>query len=129
MVGIGKKELPKKYLTKLRIAVNPRCTFQLPKPTLPRAARFSFRSQSQHGHKEFTVVGGIDTVKFLVGDKVVAEHRRDWDKKKTHYNPVHYLAAAEKRPNSFEFGEPFAERARRIWRRHSASRPVSQDGR
>jgi len=64
---------------------------------------------SQHAHKEFTVVGGIDTVKFLVGDKVVAVHRRDWDKKKTHYNPVHYLAAAEKRPNAFEFGEPFAD--------------------
>jgi transposase len=62
-----------------------------------------------HAHKEFTVVGSIDTVTFLVGDEVVAVHERDWGKKATHYNPIHYLAIATRRPNGLDFGAPFAD--------------------
>jgi hypothetical protein len=49
----------------------------------------------------------MDHVRCLVGDEVVAVHKRDWGKNNAHYNPVHYLAIAERRPNSLEFGKPF----------------------
>jgi|GEM_PF-95232 len=62
-----------------------------------------------HTHKEFTVFGSIDTVSFCVDGEVVAEHRRDWCKKGRHYNPIHYLAIAERRPNGLDFGAPFAD--------------------
>lgn len=62
-----------------------------------------------HTHKEFTVLGSIDTVQFCVDGEVVAEHRRDWGKKSRHYNPIHYLAIAERRPNGLDFGAPFAD--------------------
>jgi hypothetical protein len=62
----------------------------------------------EHAHKEFTVVGSIDTVTFFVGGEVVAVHERDWGRKGTHYNPLHYLAIAECRPNGLDFGAPFA---------------------
>jgi transposase len=62
---------------------------------------------SEHAHKEFTVVGGVDTVKFLVAGQLVATHRRDWGKKETHLNPVHYLKILERRPNALDFGKPF----------------------
>jgi transposase len=62
-----------------------------------------------HTHKEFTVLGSIDTVRFCVDGEVVAEHRRDWGKKGRHYNPIHYLAIAERRPNGLDFGAPFAD--------------------
>ena len=64
---------------------------------------------SEHAHKNFTVMGSIDTVTFAVDGDIVAVHERDWSKKKTHYNPIHYLAIAEKRPNAIDFGAPFAE--------------------
>jgi transposase len=61
-----------------------------------------------HTHKKFTVLGSIDTVRFCVDGEVVAEHRRDWGKNGRHYNPIHYLAIAERRPNGLDFGAPFA---------------------
>jgi len=62
----------------------------------------------EHAHKKFTVVGSVDTVTFSVDGEIVATHERDWNKKKTHYNPTHYLAIAAKRPNGLDFGAPFA---------------------
>jgi len=63
---------------------------------------------AEHAHKNFTVSGSIDTVTCAVDGNIVAVHERDWDKKKTHYNPIHYLAIAAKRPNGLDFGAPFA---------------------
>ncbi len=62
---------------------------------------------SEYAHKEITVIGNIDHVRCLVGDAVVAVHKRDWGKNNAHYNPVHYLTIAERRPNSLDFGKPF----------------------
>jgi len=47
---------------------------------------------SEHAYKQITAVGSVDTVRFLVDDAVVAEHPRNWGKKKTYYNPLHYLS-------------------------------------
>ena len=69
---------------------------------------------AEHAHKPVTVIGDRllrwwheDHVRCLVGDEVVAVHRRDWGKGNAHYNPVHYLAIAERSPNSLEFGKSF----------------------
>ena len=48
------------------------------------------------------------TYRHLADGVVVAEHERDWGVKKTHYNPIHYLSIAERRPNGLDFGAPFA---------------------
>jgi transposase len=64
---------------------------------------------AHHTHKEFTVLGSIDAVRFCVDGEIVAEHQRDWGKKGRHYNPIHYLAIAERRPNGLDFGAPFAD--------------------
>jgi transposase len=63
----------------------------------------------EHAYKQFTAVGSVDTVRFLVDGKVVAEHPRDWGKKKTYYDPIHYLSIAERRPNGLDFGAPFVD--------------------
>ena len=64
---------------------------------------------SEHAHKPITVIGDLDHVRCLVGDEVVAVHQRDWGKDNAHYNPVHYLAVAERKPNSLDFGKPFED--------------------
>ena len=77
--------------------------------SLVRFDRNDYSVPGEQAHKEFTVVGGIDTVRFLVEGECVAVHERDWGRNGTHYNPIHYLAIAEKRPNGLDFGAPFAE--------------------
>jgi hypothetical protein len=76
--------------------------------SLVRFDRNDYSVPGEHVHKEFTVIGSIDTVRFLADGGVVAEHQRDWEVKKTHYNPIHYLSIAERRPNGLDFGAPFA---------------------
>ena len=52
-------------------------------------------------------IGGIERVRLVVQDRLVAEHLRDWDKENVHYNPVHYLALLERKPGALDFGKPF----------------------
>jgi len=77
--------------------------------SLVRFDRNDYSVPGDHAHKEFTAVGSIDTVTFSVDGEIVAVHERDWGKKETHYNPLHYLSIAERRPNGLDFGAPFAE--------------------
>ena len=40
---------------------------------------------------------------------VIAEHVRDWEAENVHYDPVHYLALLQRKPNSLDFGKPFEQ--------------------
>ena len=53
-----------------------------------------------------TAVGTIDTVRFVVGDQGVATHRRGWGRAEVFYDPVHYLAALERKPGALDFAAP-----------------------
>jgi hypothetical protein len=77
--------------------------------SLVRFDRNDYSVPGEQAHKEFTVIGSIDTVKFLVDGQVVAVHERHWGEKRTHYNPIHYLSIAARRPNGLDYGAPFAE--------------------
>lgn len=57
-------------------------------------------------HHGVTAIGGIQTVRFLAGDQVVAQHRRCWDKQKVLFEPVHYLALLERKPGALDFARP-----------------------
>ena len=59
-----------------------------------------------YAHHQVTVVGGIEQVKILFAEQVVAVHRRDWGKHQVHFNPVHYLALLERKPGAFDFARP-----------------------
>ena len=49
------------------------------------------------------------SVRIVVDSHVVAEHVRDWESENVHYDPVHYLALLERKPNSLDFGKPFEQ--------------------
>jgi transposase len=59
-----------------------------------------------YAHQAATVVGGIDEVRLVVGARVVARHRRCWDKEQTRFDPVHYLALLERKPGALDFARP-----------------------
>lgn len=77
--------------------------------SLVRFDRNDYSVPTDYAYHPVTVVGGVDRVRFLVHDRMVAEHVRDWQRENVHYNPVHYLALLERKPNGLDFGRPFAD--------------------
>jgi hypothetical protein len=77
--------------------------------SLVRFDRNDYSVPTAHAHHAVTAIGGIERVRFVVQDRVVAEHLRDWDKENVHYDPVHYLALLERKPGALDFGKPFDE--------------------
>jgi transposase len=75
--------------------------------SLVRFDRNDYSVPTQYAHRAVTSVGGIERVRFIVQDQVVAEHPRDWDKENVHYDPVHYLALLERKPGALDFAKPF----------------------
>jgi transposase len=75
--------------------------------SLVRFDRNDYSVPTAYAHHTVVAVGGIEQVRFVVQDQVVAEHLRDWDKENVHYNPVHYLALLERKPGALDFGKPF----------------------
>jgi transposase len=59
-----------------------------------------------YAHHEVTVIGGIEEVRLVVGDRFVARHLRHWDKEHTEFDPLHYLALLERKPGAFDYAKP-----------------------
>jgi transposase len=59
-----------------------------------------------YAHHKLTAVGTVDTLRVVSGDRVVAEHRRRWDRERVTYDPVHYLALLERKPGALDFAAP-----------------------
>ncbi len=63
---------------------------------------------TQFAHHRVTAIGTVDTVRIVVGESVVATHRRRWGREGVFYEPVHYLALLERKPGAFDFAAPLA---------------------
>jgi transposase len=59
-----------------------------------------------YAHHRVTVLGRIDTVAIVAGDRIVATHRRCWGREQVTYDPVHYLALLERKPGALDFAAP-----------------------
>jgi hypothetical protein len=56
-----------------------------------------------------TVVGTLDEVRLLVGERLVARHERCWKKAQVCFDPVHYLALLDRKPGALDFARPLAD--------------------
>ena len=106
--------------------------------SLVRFDRNDYSVPTQYAHREVTVVGSLDRVRIVADSHVIAEHVRDWESENVHYDPVHYLALLERKPNSLDFGKPFeaVESARGlracfagVWNRKAAARAAASSSR
>ena len=61
---------------------------------------------TEFAHHRVTAIGTVDLVRLVVGDRVVATHRRSWGREGVFYEPVHYLALLERKPGGFDFARP-----------------------
>jgi hypothetical protein len=59
-----------------------------------------------YAHHPITIVGGLDEVRLVCRDHLVARHRRHWGKEHVTFDPVHYLALLERKPGAFDFARP-----------------------
>jgi hypothetical protein len=75
--------------------------------SLVRFDRNDYSVPTQYAYRMVTAIGGIERVRFIVQDQIVAEHSRDWEKENIHYDPVHYLALLERKPGALDFAKPF----------------------
>jgi transposase len=75
--------------------------------SLVRYDRNDYSVPTVYAHHAVVAIGGIERVRFVVQDQVIAEHLRDWDKENVHYDPLHYLALLERKPGALDFGKPF----------------------
>ena len=56
-----------------------------------------------YAHHLVTVVGGLDEMRVVCRDHLVARHRRPWGKERVTFDPVHYLALLERKPGAFDY--------------------------
>ena len=61
---------------------------------------------TQYAHHQVIAIGGIEEVRLVVNDQLVARHPRDWSKEQVHYDPIHYLALLERKPGGLDFAKP-----------------------
>jgi hypothetical protein len=61
-----------------------------------------------YAHYEILVKGYVDRVVLCHQDKVVAEHRRSWEREGTFFDYRHYLPLLERKPGSLDYARPLA---------------------
>lgn len=71
--------------------------------------RFDTNSYSvpvQYAHRQITVVATVEEVRLVYEDRLIARHRRCWQKEQYLFEPVHYLALLERKPGGFDHARP-----------------------
>jgi hypothetical protein len=76
--------------------------------SLVRFDRNDYSVPTAWAHHPVTVIGGIDQVRIVAQDRVVATHPRCWDRAQVRFEPVHYLALLERKPGALDFARPLA---------------------
>jgi transposase len=66
----------------------------------------SYSVPTAYAHHQVTLVGGIDEIRLVVDNHLVARHPRHWGKEHTQYDPIHYLALLERKPGALDFARP-----------------------
>ena len=59
-----------------------------------------------YAYHPITVVGGLDEVRLVCREQLIARHRRNWGKEHVTFDPRHYLALLERKPGAFDYARP-----------------------
>ncbi len=73
---------------------------------LVRFDKNSYSVPTKYAHRPITVTAGVDDVRLVFEDQLIAVHPRCWKKERFAFNPVHYLALLERKPGGFDFAKP-----------------------
>jgi hypothetical protein len=59
-----------------------------------------------YAHRKLLVVATVEEVRLVYEDRLVALHRRSWDRERIFFEPIHYLALLERKPGGFDYARP-----------------------
>ena len=74
--------------------------------SLVRFDRNDYSVPTASAHHKLTVSANIEQVRILCGTETVATHSRCWEKAKTFFEPIHYLALLEHKPGALDVARP-----------------------
>lgn len=60
----------------------------------------------QYAHRQLLVVATVEEVRLVYEDRLVARHTRCWDRERTFFEPIHYLALLERKPGGIDYARP-----------------------
>ena len=60
----------------------------------------------QYAHRRLTVVATVSDVRLVFDDRLVATHTRCWERERTFFEPIHYLALLERKPGGIDYARP-----------------------
>ena len=60
----------------------------------------------KYAHRQLVVVATVEEVRLVYEDRLVARHRRSWQRERTFFEPIHYLALLERKPGGFDYARP-----------------------
>jgi transposase len=61
---------------------------------------------TEFAHHRVTIIASVDAVRIIAGERLAAVHPRCWGREQVFYDPVHYLAALERKPGALDFAAP-----------------------
>jgi hypothetical protein len=70
--------------------------------------RNQYSVPTRYAHRHVMIIAGIEDVRIVFEDQLIAQHRRCWDRDQTFFEPIHYLALLERKPGGFDFAKPLA---------------------
>jgi hypothetical protein len=66
----------------------------------------SYSVPTKYAYRQITIVAGVDEVRLVFEDRLIARHRRHWGKHHFQFDPIHYLALLERKPGGFDYARP-----------------------
>jgi transposase len=60
----------------------------------------------QYAHRKLIVVATVEEVRLVYEDRLAAKHPRCWDRERTFFEPIHYLALLERKPGGIDYARP-----------------------
>ena len=60
----------------------------------------------KYAHRKLMVVATVEEVRLVYEDRLVARHPRCWQRERTLFEPIHYLALLERKPGGFDYARP-----------------------
>jgi hypothetical protein len=63
----------------------------------------------KYAHRKLIVVATVEEVRLVSEDRLVARHRRCWERERALFEPIHYLALLERKPGGFDYARPLEQ--------------------
>ncbi len=69
----------------------------------------AYSAPVEYAHRKLLVVATVEEVRLVFEDRLVAKHRRCWERQRTFFEPLHYLPLLERKPGGLDYARPLQQ--------------------